>query len=79
MGKKEGSRAQRRIDNRRMKSRAVAIFSLRDWDGLANATRNARLGDHIQHCSCHMCGNPRKHFGEVTMQEKRQALREFDE
>jgi hypothetical protein len=25
-------------------------------------------------CSCHMCGNPRKHFKEKTMQEKR-----FDE
>ena len=22
-------------------------------------------------CSCHMCGNPRKHWGTVSMQEKR--------
>lgn len=22
-------------------------------------------------CSCPMCGNPRKHFGELTIQEKR--------
>lgn len=23
-------------------------------------------------CSCHMCGNSRKYFGEITIQEKRQ-------
>jgi hypothetical protein len=25
-------------------------------------------------CSCAMCGNPRKHFGEVTIQEKKHNL-----
>jgi len=25
-------------------------------------------------CSCHMCGNPRKHFGEQTRQEKLKEL-----
>lgn len=24
-----------------------------------------------QACSCHMCGNPRKHFKDVTVQERR--------
>lgn len=24
-------------------------------------------------CSCHMCGNPRKFSGEVTIQEKKQS------
>ena len=24
-------------------------------------------------CSCWMCGNPRRHFDEITMQEKRAA------
>ena len=28
-------------------------------------------------CSCYMCGNPRKHWNELTMQEKRAA--EVDE
>lgn len=23
-------------------------------------------------CSCHMCGNPRKHWNEKTIQEKRE-------
>jgi len=25
-------------------------------------------------CSCHMCGNPRKHWGTVSIQEKRSIL-----
>jgi len=29
------------------------------------------LADHMALCSCHMCGNPRKHFNEKTMQEKK--------
>lgn len=29
------------------------------------------FADHMAQCSCHMCGNPRKHFGEKTMQEKK--------
>jgi len=26
---------------------------------------------HCKPCSCYMCGNPRKHFGDVTMREKK--------
>lgn len=30
----------------------------------------AKLANHLAHCSCHMCGNPRKHFpGSKTLQE----------
>jgi len=25
-------------------------------------------------CSCHMCGNPRKYFKELTMQERRENI-----
>lgn len=32
------------------------------------ATRSA---DNLTVCSCHMCGNPRKHFKDATMQEKK--------
>lgn len=28
-------------------------------------------------CSCWMCGNPRKHFGELTFQEQRAPADEF--
>jgi hypothetical protein len=34
--------------------------------------RRARsLANHGKRCSCHMCGNPRKHFKESSMQEKK--------
>lgn len=29
-------------------------------------------------CSCPMCGNPRKHFNEKTIQERRNAIKYFD-
>lgn len=35
---------------------------------------NVRLENTTVHCSCTMCGNPRKHFNEKTIQEK-----QFDE
>jgi hypothetical protein len=31
----------------------------------------ARHADNLTVCSCHMCGNPRKHYDEITMQEKK--------
>jgi hypothetical protein len=30
-------------------------------------------------CSCFMCGNPRRHYGEITIQEQRIRLEEKDE
>jgi hypothetical protein len=30
-----------------------------------------RLANHLASCSCHMCGNPRRHFAELTMQERK--------
>ena len=34
------------------------------------------LGKNNTVCSCWMCGNPRKYFGEVTRQEKMAEIRE---
>lgn len=33
-----------------------------------------RAAEHGKLCSCMFCGNPRRHFGDVTMQERRAAL-----
>lgn len=33
--------------------------------------RKGYLSPKGQVCSCHMCGNPRKHFNELTIQEQR--------
>ena len=29
-------------------------------------------GDNFSTCSCWQCGNPRKHLGEITIQERRE-------
>jgi len=31
----------------------------------------ARFKEQPKHCSCYMCGNPRRVFGEISMQERR--------
>ena len=61
-------RAARRHHKARMKKRAVRIYS---QDPISAPENASRWGDHITVCSCYMCGNPRKWFGEKTMQEKR--------
>jgi rubredoxin len=33
---------------------------------------------HGAHCSCYMCGNPRKYYGDTTIQEKKALLSEND-
>lgn len=33
--------------------------------------QNATFAEHLAICSCYTCGNPRKHFGEITIQEKK--------
>ena len=30
-------------------------------------------------CSCYMCGNPRKHFGEITRQEQKAPIVRWDD
>jgi hypothetical protein len=55
------SRAERRAHSRRMKTRAI-----RARGGRTEAIKEA---DHLASCSCWMCGNPRRYFGEPTRQE----------
>jgi len=38
---------------------------------LYNATVFA---NHLKMCSCNGCGNPRKHFGDITNQEKKSNI-----
>lgn len=37
----------------------------------------ARAIDTPTPCSCYMCGNPRKHFEQKTMQERREAFKKL--
>lgn len=73
------SRAQRRHDDARLKhnrSRHQLVRSaLESPHGTTERDRSRVLGKHLAcaaMCSCAMCGNPRKFFGELTRQELRQ-------
>lgn len=68
-----GKRSQRRRDNLRMKHRAQHIYGN---DGILYERPNGveepeKWADHLKMCSCIMCGNPRRQFGQRTMQERR--------
>lgn len=71
----EPKRARRIRDKQRMKAKAIRVYAKRMLRG-DEASRFAKLADHIKACSCHMCCNPRRsafHSGEarLTMQERR--------
>ncbi|QDV38599.1 hypothetical protein [Tautonia plasticadhaerens] len=64
-------RAARRHQRSRMIERArrcLKFTGIPDPDREAFALRNH---DHLASCSCWMCGNPRRHLGEPTIQERR--------
>lgn len=63
-------RSRRRAALRRMKEKAARIYPWYD--------KAVTLADHIKNCSCTMCGNPRRHFGEITGQEEINEL-EYEE
>lgn len=52
----------------RMKARAGRLLA--SW---GNAPNPGKYADNLARCSCSMCGNPRHHFGERTLQESRAA------
>ena len=66
------ARALRRHHENRMKRRVEKHYS-------EHAPRSARAtgkrAQTRQPCSCWMCGNPRRHFGERTLQERRNSWR----
>ncbi|PWC73436.1 hypothetical protein TSH58_04505 [Azospirillum sp. TSH58] len=60
---KDMKRARRRHDRARMVAKAAR---LRPW-----AAFPQKGADNLASCSCWMCGNPRRHWLEPTMQERR--------
>ena len=64
------SRSHRRHDLERMKAKAVRVYGRFHAD---NPSVCEKLANHLHHCSSYCCGNPRRWFGEVTMQERRVA------
>jgi hypothetical protein len=62
-----GHSAERRHHLDRMKAKAVRVYGRRRQD-----TKSCeKLANHLAQCSGPCCGNPRRWFGELTMQERR--------
>ena len=64
---KSSKRALKRLQKARVKAKARRVYP---HDG------QAKSADHLAVCSCWMCGNPRKWYGEPTMQERKASLDE---
>lgn len=69
----EKKRERRRRDLLRMKARAARIGR---EHGLPGNWR--KLYNHLAVCSSYCCGNPRRWFGELTMQERRFLAEEVE-
>lgn len=80
---KNTKRAERRHHYRRLKNRRIdRNYWGRSHQDFPLGWTSAHLGmatDTPCACSCTMCGNPRKHFGEVTLAEKRHSDSEDDQ
>ena len=63
---KSMKRARRRFDDRRIKRRAASIYP---------TDQSASWSNHLQGCSCHHCGNPRRHFGEKPISERKADIK----
>lgn len=63
-------RSERRHQARRVKARFYRKQRVHEcW--LTNERNAGLYANHGKVCSCFMCGNPRKYWGDPTMQEKR--------
>ena len=69
----EGIRSIRRHHITRIKNKVKKYYGIRTWireHDNPNLVIGYRANTHTP-CSCVMCGNPRKHFGERTISEIR--------
>jgi hypothetical protein len=71
MGNK--SRADRRHHHDRMKQKVSKFYWIKKWFGTEESREEhiRQMAETRKPCSCYMCGNPRKHWKDKTMQEKR--------
>lgn len=67
------SRSERRHHHQRMLNRVKNFDWVKRWFGTGESREEhvKRMAENRHPCSCHMCGNPRKHFKQKTIQEKR--------
>jgi hypothetical protein len=68
------SLAYRRHHRERIKAKRIRQFRKYGKELVEDPKSLGKLIRTPKPCSCAMCGNPRKHFGEKTLQEKKQKL-----
>lgn len=64
-------RSLRRYHLERMKKKAIRAYH---WKTPEEARK---LANHLCMCSCHMCGNPRRYWGTLTIQERKYETSRF--
>lgn len=69
----ERTRAWRRHHLYRMKKKAFRIlWNENHFSNLEDARKYSRkMANHLAHCSCAGCGNPRKHWNDKKIAEKK--------
>ena len=67
------TRSERRHHHQRMLNKVKNFGWLKSWFGTEEIREEhiRQITETRKPCSCHMCGNPRKHFKQKTLQEKR--------
>ncbi len=65
-------RALRRHNEDRIKRRVAKYLILSEF---CDPRRIGIIARSKAHCSCWMCGNPRKHFKQLAIQERRELER----
>lgn len=75
------TRAERRHYAQKAKDKTRRILKGWSWSGEGEPTelRVAKMSQtHCVNCSCYMCGNPRKYYDDITIQEKK-AKEDYEE
>lgn len=71
-------RSFRRFQSLLTKKRSEKTLTARGQGGASPREIGRFASVHGAQCSCSMCGNPRKFYGDVTTQEKRALENEKD-
>lgn len=74
------SRAERRHHHERMlnKVKKFGLYQNYFWSEEEKEEHQRKMAETRKPCSCHMCGNPRKHWKDKTMQEKKALQQDWD-
>ena len=68
------SRSERRHHYQRRKIAVKTLRKALGWNIDLDQRAIGKYANTRHPCSCYMCGNPRKNFGEITVQEKKHTL-----